>query len=69
MPRFSPTAISTTQLDDLIAYVDYTKHPDDAGGWSIGHLGPWPEGLVTWLARRRRARRRLPAPDGKRLKT
>lgn len=49
MPRFSQRAISDTQLDSLIAYVDYAKHPDDAGGWSLGHLGPWPEGLVTWL--------------------
>jgi ubiquinol-cytochrome c reductase cytochrome c subunit len=35
MPKFSPKAI--------------TKHPDDRGGWAIGHLGPWPEGMVTWL--------------------
>ena len=49
MPRFSKRAISDAQLDSLIAYVDYAKHPDDAGGWPLGHLGPWPEGLVTWL--------------------
>ena len=49
MPRFSPTAISKTQLDDLVAYVEYTKHPQDPGGLSIGRLGPWPEGMVAWL--------------------
>jgi quinol---cytochrome-c reductase cytochrome c subunit len=49
MPRFPPSAISPTQLNDIIAYVDYTKHPDDRGGLAIGHLGPWPEGAVTWL--------------------
>jgi ubiquinol-cytochrome c reductase cytochrome c subunit len=49
MPRFSTKAISPKQLDDIVAYVDYTKHPDDRGGWAIGHLGPWPEGAVTWL--------------------
>jgi ubiquinol-cytochrome c reductase cytochrome c subunit len=49
MPKFSSTQISAAQLNDLIAYVQYAKHPDDRGGWSIGHLGPWPEGLVTWL--------------------
>ena len=49
MPRFSETAITPTQLDDIIAYVDYTKNPDDPGGWGIGYLGPWPEGAVTWL--------------------
>src|SRR5437667_423343 len=49
MPRFSTKAISDRQLDDLVAYVDYAKHPRDPGGWSIGHLGPWPEGAVSWL--------------------
>jgi ubiquinol-cytochrome c reductase cytochrome c subunit len=49
MPKFSPKAISPTQLNDIVAYVQYAKHPDDRGGWAIGHLGPWPEGIVTWL--------------------
>ncbi len=49
MPHFSEQRLTNTQLNSLIAYVDYAKHPDDAGGWSIGHLGPWPEGLVAWL--------------------
>jgi ubiquinol-cytochrome c reductase cytochrome c subunit len=46
MPRFALTA---TQVNDIVAYVQYAKHPDNAGGWSIGNLGPWPEGMVTWL--------------------
>jgi ubiquinol-cytochrome c reductase cytochrome c subunit len=49
MPRFSEKAITNRQLDSLIAYVQYAKHPDDRGGWAIGHIGPVPEGLVTWL--------------------
>jgi len=49
MPRFSERAITPAQLNDIVAYVQSTKHPDDRGGWSIGHLGPWPEGMVTWL--------------------
>jgi ubiquinol-cytochrome c reductase cytochrome c subunit len=49
MPKFSTKAISPTQLNDIVAYVQYAKHPDDRGGWAIGHLGPWPEGMVTWL--------------------
>jgi ubiquinol-cytochrome c reductase cytochrome c subunit len=49
MPRFSKKAIPDAELDSIIAYVDYAKHPDDAGGWSLGHLGPVPEGLVTWF--------------------
>jgi ubiquinol-cytochrome c reductase cytochrome c subunit len=49
MPRFSERAITPTQLNDIVAYVQYAKHPDDRGGWAIGRLGPWPEGIVTWL--------------------
>lgn len=49
MPSFSPKTITPTQLNDIVAYVQWAKHPDDPGGWSIGHLGPWPEGMVTWL--------------------
>jgi ubiquinol-cytochrome c reductase cytochrome c subunit len=49
MPRFSNKSISDRQLDSLIRYVHYTKSPDDRGGWAIGHIGPVPEGLVTWF--------------------
>jgi ubiquinol-cytochrome c reductase cytochrome c subunit len=49
MPRFSQKAISDRQLDSIVAYVQYTKDPADPGGWSIGRLGPVPEGLVTWF--------------------
>jgi ubiquinol-cytochrome c reductase cytochrome c subunit len=49
MPRFSKTQLTDRDLSSLIAYIDYSKHPDDAGGWSLGHLGPWPEGMVTWF--------------------
>jgi ubiquinol-cytochrome c reductase cytochrome c subunit len=49
MPRFSEKAISAGELNSIIAYVQYAKHPDDRGGWSLGHLGPWPEGMVAWL--------------------
>jgi ubiquinol-cytochrome c reductase cytochrome c subunit len=49
MPRFSRKSITPPQLDSIIRYVEYAKHPDDRGGWALGHLGPVPEGLVTWL--------------------
>jgi ubiquinol-cytochrome c reductase cytochrome c subunit len=49
MPTFTPKAISNHDLDSIIAYVEYAKHPDDRGGWALGHLGPIPEGLVTWF--------------------
>ena len=49
MPRFSPKRISDRELDSIIRYVDYTKAPQDPGGWSIGRIGPVPEGMVAWL--------------------
>jgi ubiquinol-cytochrome c reductase cytochrome c subunit len=49
MPRFSKQAISDHDLDSIVAYVDYARSPDDPGGWALGHLGPVPEGLVTWF--------------------
>jgi ubiquinol-cytochrome c reductase cytochrome c subunit len=49
MPRFSRRQLSDADLDSIIAYVEQTKHPEDAGGWAIGHIGPVPEGLVAWV--------------------
>jgi ubiquinol-cytochrome c reductase cytochrome c subunit len=50
MPRFSSRRISDGQLDSIVRYVLTTNRPDNRGGWSIGNLGPIPEGLVAWLA-------------------
>lgn len=36
-------------VDSLARYVESTRDPVDAGGWGIGHIGPIPEGAVTWL--------------------
>jgi len=49
MPRFSPRDLSPQQVDSIVRYVEWSKHPDDRGGWAIGHVGPVPEGLVTWF--------------------
>ncbi len=49
MPRFSSRQISDRQLTSIVAYVLSTRHPDDRGGWGIGNLGPFPEGIITWL--------------------
>ena len=49
MPRFSPTRLSDQDLDSIIAYIQYAKSPDDRGGYSLGHVGPVPEGLVAWF--------------------
>jgi len=49
MPRFSRRDLSPQQVSSIVRYVEWAKHPDDHGGWAIGHVGPVPEGLVTWF--------------------
>jgi ubiquinol-cytochrome c reductase cytochrome c subunit len=49
MPSFSVAQLGPLELDSIIRYVEYAKRPDDRGGWAIGHLGPLPEGMITWL--------------------
>jgi ubiquinol-cytochrome c reductase cytochrome c subunit len=49
MPRFTPREIDRPTLDAIARYVVSTRHPDDAGGWGIGNIGPIPEGMVAWL--------------------
>jgi ubiquinol-cytochrome c reductase cytochrome c subunit len=49
MPKFSEAQLNQQQLDSLVKYIRYTRAPDDAGGWGIGHVGPIPEGMVAWL--------------------
>ncbi len=49
MPTFTKKALSDRQLDSIIRYVNWAKHPYHPGGWSLGYIGPVPEGLVTWF--------------------
>ena len=49
MPKFSTKAISNRQLDSIVRYVEYARHPDNRGGWALGNIGPIPEGLVSWF--------------------
>jgi ubiquinol-cytochrome c reductase cytochrome c subunit len=49
MPKFSTSLLSDREVDSVIAYVQYARNPDDRGGWSLGHIGPVPEGLVAWF--------------------
>jgi hypothetical protein len=50
MPRFSDAALDQHDIDSITRYVLAVRsHPDDRGGWSLGHLGPIPEGMVAWL--------------------
>jgi ubiquinol-cytochrome c reductase cytochrome c subunit len=49
MPKFDRKDITDGQLNSIVRYVQYAQDPDDRGGWGIGHLGPFPEGLITWF--------------------
>jgi ubiquinol-cytochrome c reductase cytochrome c subunit len=49
MPRFSERQIDQQQLNSIVRYVQYADNPHDPGGWGIGHIGPVPEGMVSWL--------------------
>jgi ubiquinol-cytochrome c reductase cytochrome c subunit len=49
MPRFSERQIDQGTLNSIVRWVQATRHPDDRGGWGIGHIGPIPEGMVAWL--------------------
>jgi quinol---cytochrome-c reductase cytochrome c subunit len=49
MPSFSERQLGDGEVDSIIRYVEHTKRPEDRGGWGIGHVGPVPEGIVTWL--------------------
>ncbi len=50
MPRFSTRQIDEGELNAIVKYVRWTNRPANRGGWSIGNLGPIPEGLIAWLA-------------------
>lgn len=49
MPRFDQQLLGDHELAAIAAYVAYVRHPPDRGGWGIGHIGPVPEGMVTWF--------------------
>ena len=55
MPRFGPDVFSDQDVSDIARYVNYAQTqagiPDgeDAGGLSLGHVGPVAEGFVAWL--------------------
>jgi ubiquinol-cytochrome c reductase cytochrome c subunit len=47
MPEF--TFLTPRERDSITRYVLWTADPTDLGGWGIGHIGPVPEGLVTFF--------------------
>jgi ubiquinol-cytochrome c reductase cytochrome c subunit len=49
MPVFGPDTLTDDQVDDVVAYVRSLRDPADPGGFSLGHAGPIPEGLLALL--------------------
>lgn len=50
MPRFGPGNLSNQQVADIAKYVtDVIQHPNDAGGFGLGWIGPVAEGFVAIL--------------------
>jgi ubiquinol-cytochrome c reductase cytochrome c subunit len=48
MPNFRGQ-FEQREIDSIARYVEYTKEPEDRGGWGIGNVGPVSEGMVAWL--------------------
>ena len=49
MPVFDERVLSQHELDEVAAYVEYLRAPEDPGGLPIGRIGPVPEGFVAWF--------------------
>jgi ubiquinol-cytochrome c reductase cytochrome c subunit len=49
MPAFPASQIDQKELDSLVRYVLWTHEADERGGWGLGFVGPFTEGIVAWL--------------------
>ena len=49
MPAYGEEVIDEEQLNSLVKYVLYLREPKDRGGDGLWHLGPFAEGLVSWV--------------------
>ena len=49
MPEFGSDVISDHELNDIVRYVRYLRHPATPGGAALGGAGPIPEGIVAWV--------------------
>jgi ubiquinol-cytochrome c reductase cytochrome c subunit len=50
MPAFGRRQLSDADVNSIARYIgEVVDHPEDRGGWGIGHIGPVPEGMVAWL--------------------
>lgn len=50
MPQFSERQLDDQELNDVIAYADYLRTPQDAGGYGLAHWGPSTETLAGVVA-------------------
>lgn len=46
MPVFGPSAYDEEELNSIVAYVETLQELGDPGGFSLGRVGPIPEGFV-----------------------
>ena len=46
MPVFGPPSYSEEELNGIVAYVETLQELEDPGGFSLGRVGPIPEGFV-----------------------
>jgi ubiquinol-cytochrome c reductase cytochrome c subunit len=46
MPVFGPDQLSDEEVEQIVRYVEFLQEGDDPGGFSLGRIGPVPEGLV-----------------------
>ena len=49
MPVFGDNQITPQEKNQIISYVESLKTQRDPGGFSLGRVGPVPEGMVIWL--------------------
>jgi ubiquinol-cytochrome c reductase cytochrome c subunit len=50
MPVFNDQTMPPANANDIAAYVQYLRDPDNRGGAALGGNGPVPEGLVSLVA-------------------
>ncbi|MDQ3569159.1 MAG: c-type cytochrome [Actinomycetota bacterium] len=49
MPAYGEEVISEEELNSVVKYVLYLRAPQDRGGNGLWHLGPFAEGLISWV--------------------
>ncbi|HEX6257667.1 MAG TPA: c-type cytochrome [Euzebyales bacterium] len=50
MPQFSERQLDEEELNDVVAYAEYLRTPQDAGGYGLAHWGPSTETIAGFVA-------------------